>query len=148
MAAVFVQTTGGDLFKRKSGSGSHLIKIPSIDSLVSSQGLAVYDTVAVQLGETIQYFLTFDDVIKYIHFGKAVGNITVGGTMFSTCSGELPGLSTLLEGISQLRGKETTITVGGAGFTAVMTNVNITLVAEPDTMAMFQVVFSIVNHNL
>ncbi len=148
MPATFINLSGGDLFKRRGGGASHLVKIPGIDSLIGASGLAIYDSISVQLGETIQYFLTFDDVIKFIHFGKGVGNITVGGTLFSDCTGDVPGLSMLFSSFQGIRGKELTVTVGQQSFTSVVTNVNINLVSEPDTMAAFQVVFSIVNHNM
>jgi hypothetical protein len=148
MPATFINTSGGDLFKRQSGGASHLVQIPSIDSVVGSGGLAVYDSISVQLGETIQYFLTFDDVIKFIHFGKGIGNITASGTLFSNCQGDIPGLAQLFGAFQGLRGQQTVVTVGEQGFTAVVTNVNVNIVAEPDTMAAFQVVFSIVNHNM
>ena len=90
MGAVFVSLKGGDIFKNTPGS--HLIKVPKIDNILGKSGLALYTQVSVQLAETLQYFLTFDDVIKFIHFGKGLGNITAEGILFSDCSGTIPGL--------------------------------------------------------
>jgi hypothetical protein len=148
MAAVFVNLGGGDIFKRKAGSGSAIVSVPALDSMMQSSMLAIYTEVSVQLGETIQYFLTFDDVIKYIHFGKGLGNITVGGMLFSDCSGNLPGMSSFFSSFSSLRGVKTDITLGGKAFTCVVTAANLTITGEPDTTAMFQLVFSVVNHTL
>jgi hypothetical protein len=148
MAATFYSAGGNDLFKRQTGGASSVLTIPTLDGIVGSSGLAIYSDVTLQLGETIQYFLTFDDVIKYVHFGKGVGNITVNGILFSDCSGSMPGASRFLQAFSSLRGKSQQITLGGQTFTVVVTNCNLTLVAEPDFMANFQMVFSVVDHQL
>ena len=148
MAATFITLQGNDVFKA-TGSASHLINIPSLDDIVGKSGLAIYTDVSVQIGETIQYFMTFDDVIKFIHFGKGIGQIGVSGILFSDCQGQMPGLQQFFStAISQLRGKPTDITVGGTTFTTTMTTAQVNIVAEPDTMAQFQVSFSIVNHTL
>jgi hypothetical protein len=148
MAATFVNIGDNDLFQRKAGNASHLVKIPSIDDVMGKSGLALYTDVTLQLGETIQYFLTFDDVIKFIHFGKAVSNIMVSGILFSDCSSDIVGLPKMMGAISALRGQETKITFGSKVFTSVLSNVNISIIGEPDTMANFQAVFSVVNHDL
>lgn len=147
MGAVFVTVQGGDIFKGVPGI-SHLIKVPKIDDILGQSGLALYTQVSVQLGETLQYFLTFDDVIKFIHFGKGLGNIVADGIMFSERNGDLPGLPQFFQAFSSLRGKKETITVGGEAFTVVIASASITAIGEPDTMAYFQAVFSIVDHQL
>ena len=100
------------------------------------------------MGETLQYFLTFDDVIKFIHFGKGLGNIVADGIMFSERHGDLPGLPQFFQDFSSFRGKKETITVGVEAFTVVISSANITAIGEPDTMAYFQAVFTIVDHQL
>lgn len=147
MAATFYSLTSGDIFS-SGGGATHLISIPSVDSIVTPTGIAIYDNVTIQVGETIQYFLTFDDVIKYIHFGKGVGSVTAEGTMYSDCIGNLPGLSRFTSAVSALRGQTTTISLGGAGFTVVMTQASISITGEPLTSAKFNFTFSIVNHGL
>jgi len=147
MGAVFVNLKGGDVFKNVPGV-SHLIKVPKIDDILGESGLAMYTQVTVQLGETLQYFLTFDDVIKFIHFGKGLGNITAEGILFSKCSGDIPGLPKFFQAFGGLRGKKETITVGGTAFTVVISSASVSTIGEPDTMAHFQAVFSIVDHQL
>jgi len=147
MAATFYQGSG-DVFKRGTGGASSILTIPSLDAIIGQSGLAVYSDVTLQLGETIQYFLTFDDVIKYIHFGKGVGNITANGTLFSDCSQNLPGASQYLSAFSSLRGTTQQITMGGQTFTVVVTNANLTMLSEPDFMGNFQMSFSVVDHHL
>lgn len=147
MGAAFVSLKGGDVFKNTPGA-SHLIKVPKIDGILGKSGLALYTQVSVQLGETLQYFLTFDDVIKFIHFGKGLGNITAEGILFSNCSGDIPGMPQFFQAFSGLRGKKETITVGGTAFTVVISSASVTAIGDPDTMAYFQAVFSIVDHQL
>ena len=148
MAATYYTAQGGDIFQRQTGGADSLIYVPMLDSMIGESGLAVYTEVSVQLGETIQYFLTFDDVIKFIHFGKGLGSIIVNGTLFSDCSSNMPGLQMYFSGFSALRGQQTEITIGGRAFTVVVSNANLTIMGEPDTMAQFQMVFSVVNHNM
>jgi hypothetical protein len=147
MAAVFVTLKGGDVFKTVAGV-SHLIKVPKIDDILGKTGLALYTQVNVQLAETLQYFLTFDDVIKFIHFGKGLGNIVVEGMMFSKRDSDIPGIPKFFQAFSALRGKKETITIGSEAFTVVIASANITLVGDPDTMAMFQIVFTVIDHKL
>ena len=147
MPAAFVRTGSGDIFK--SGGGSdHLVSVPYVDEIIGAGGLAVYDTVSVQLGETIQYFLTFDDVIKFIHFGKGVGAVTAEGTMYSTCDGSLPGAAGFAQAVSALRGKATYLTVGNVVVAATLTNAQLSISSQPDTMAHFIFNFAVVNHQL
>jgi hypothetical protein len=147
MAASFLALSRTDMFY-SGGAATYLLGIPAVDALLSNVGLALYDSVTLQIGETIQYFLTFDDVIKYIHFGKGVGTITVEGTMFSDCDGYLPGFAIFNNGVSALRGKTQVVSLGGRAFTVIMTNAAINVVGEPLTSAKFTFTFSIVNHSL
>jgi len=104
--------------------------------------------VSLQLSETIQYFLSFDDVIKFIHFGKGVGALVVDGTLFGDCYGSIPGLNKFRSALSELRGKEQRVTLGGMVVVAIMTQAQVNLVGDPDTMAQFNFTFSIVDHGL
>jgi len=148
MAATYYTAQGGDLFQRGTGGASSLVSIPALDGIIGESGLAIYSDVTVQLGETLQYFLTFDDVIKFIWFGKGLGDITVNGVLFSDCTGDLPGASQYFQAFGSLRGESTQITVGSQTFTAIVSNANLSIMAEPDTMAQFQLVFSVVDHQL
>jgi len=148
MPAAFFTLGSNDLFQQSSGYGQSLISIPEVDNIIGSNGLAIYNNVGLQLSETIQYFLTFDDVIKFIHFGKGVGTLTAEGTLFSDCYGNIPGISKFRSAISALRGKEQKIDIGGIVVTAVMTASQVNIVGDPDTMAQFSFNFSVVNHSL
>lgn len=148
MAAAFMTLEQGDLFKSGAGGAQSLISIPQVDSIVGQGGLAIYSSVSLQLSETIQYFLTFDDVIKFMHFGKGIGTVTVEGILFSDCSGDLPGMSRVSSAISGLRGQPQVLVIGKIPVAAVMTNVQINITGEPDTMGSFIFTFSVVNHIL
>lgn len=146
MSAVLVAHGGKDMFKT-GGSASHMLHIPAVQSIVSSQGgIAMYNTVSVKLSETIQYFLTFDDVIKVIHFGKAVGALNVEGTLFSDCSGNIPGLKNFTAAFYALRGKVVPAVIGSFALKVIMTDAQVTVIGHPDTLADFSFQFSIVNH--
>lgn len=147
MPATFFTLDQDDVFQ-STGSADAMIKIPKVDDIVGEEGLALYSSVGLQIGETIQYFLTFDDVIKFIHFGKGLGNITVEGIMYCSCDGDIPGISNFSTAISALRGKEQDISIGSIAVTAIMTSAQINIMSDPDTMAQFIFNFSIVNHTL
>ena len=147
MAAIFMNTTKNDLFH--SGGTANPIYIPKVEELVDNNSmLALYTQVSTQLNETIQYFLTFDDVIKVIHFGKGLGTITAEGIMYSDCDGEIPGFDTFKKAVSDLRGEVVEAVIGPMTLTVIMTSVQVTLVPDPTTMAHFTYSFSIVNHDL
>ena len=147
MAATFITLERGDIFKSGGGAQS-MIRIPSVDGIIGKSGLAIYNTVSFRLGETIQYFLTFDDIIKYIHFGKGLGSLTVEGTMFSDCDGNIPGMSKFQQAIRSLRGKGQILVVGNVAMAGIMTDVQLSVTSDPDTMANFVFNYSIVNHLL
>lgn len=152
MPGVFINLSDKDVFKN-GGKAQHLVKIPEVDKIVEagSGGAALYNNVSMQLGETMQFFLTFDDVIKFIHFGKALGSVTVEGTIFCDCKNDLPRLKKLAKAITALRGKEKKILLGEGGvitMTAVMTSVQLNIVGDPSTMANFVFNFAVVDHLL
>jgi phosphotransferase system IIA component len=147
MPATFITLSKQDIFQ-SGGAADAFIDIPGVRNIISKDSLAVYNTISVQLGETIQYFLTFDDVIKYIHFGKGLGTLTVEGMLFSDCDANIPGLKKYKQAFSLLRGEQIDITILPMVLTCVMTGSQFTILSEPDTMAQFAFSFSIVNHTL
>jgi hypothetical protein len=148
MPAAFFSLGANDVFKQNIGNGQALVTIPEVDKIVERDGLAIYNNVSLQLSETIQYFLSFDDVIKFIHFGKGVGALVVDGTLFGDCYGNIPGLNKFRAAVTELRGEEQIVTIGGMVVTAIMTQAQVSLVGDPDTMAQFNFTFSIVDHGL
>ena len=144
-AFYFKSQKDGELFKQ--GGGAQIVKIPAVDNIVGEDGLAVYSSVSFQVNETIQYFLAFDDIIKFIHFGKAVGNVTAEGIMYCDCTGDIPGLSYATSAISALRGNAVELHLGGYIVTGVLNSATITALADQDTFGQFSFNFAIVNHS-
>lgn len=148
MPASFITFPGNDLFG-SGGSASHLVKIPAVDGVIGKAGLAIYDTVTFKFNDTIQYFLTFDDVIKYIFFGKGVGDIGVSGTLYCNQSGDLPGLNQLGGAIAKLRGKDVKLQLGSITVTAVLTSAEVSASSESlDTTGHFNFNFAMIDHSL
>lgn len=141
----FYFKNGEEIFGQ--GGGAQIVKIPVIDGIVGEEGLAVYSNVSFQINETLQYFLAFDDVIKFIHFGKGVGNVTAEGIMYCDCSGDLPGLSKATSAIGALRGEAVELTLGGYTVTGVLTTATIAAMADQDTFGQFSFSFAIVDHS-
>lgn len=141
----FYFKNGGELFGQ--GGGAQIVKIPSVDAIVGEGGLAVYSNVSFQVNETLQYFLAFDDVIKFIHFGKGVGNVTAEGILYCDCSGNLPGLSKATSAIGALRGSAVQLSLGGYTVTGVLTTATIAAMADQDTFGQFSFSFAIVDHS-
>jgi hypothetical protein len=145
MPAAFFNLQNRDVFTN-GGGASHLLKIEAIEALVSREGLSIYNSITVQMADTIQYFLTFDDVIKYIHFGKGLGTMVVEGMMFCNTDGTVPGIAKFSAAVNKLRGTPIKFGLGpDTVLTVVMTNAQISIVAEPDTMGQFSFHFAIVN---
>lgn len=144
MPAFYFKGGGNDMFAQ--GGGAQIVKIPAVDDIVGGSGLAVYSNVSFQVNETLQYFLAFDDVIKFIHFGKGVGNVTAEGILYCDCSGGLPGLSRATSAIGSLRGKLVELTLGGYTVAGIFTSATITAMADQDTFGQFSFSFAIVNH--
>jgi hypothetical protein len=148
MPAHFFRYSGGDLFRTSGGGGAHLVNIPGVNSLIGGGGMAIYTNVSIQLSETIQYFLTFDDMIKYIHFGKGVGSVTAEGIMYCNCSGNVPGAAMFGSIYAGLRGSPQMIVIGSTAVKGVLTGAEMSIISEPDTMAQFSYTFAIVDHQL
>lgn len=144
MPAFYFKNKDDELFKQ--GGGAQLVKIPAVDRIVGENGLALYSSVSFQVNETVQYFLAFDDVIKFIHFGKAVGAVTAEGIMYCDCSGDIPGLPWATSAVGDLRGLAVELTLGTYVVTGTLTSATITALADQDTFGQFSFTFAIVNH--
>jgi hypothetical protein len=145
MPAFYFKANKSEIFSQ--GGGAHLVRIPAVDDIVGDEGLALYTSVSFQMNETVQYFLAFDDVIKFIHFGKAVGNVTAEGTLYCDQEGNLPGLSKATAAIGRLRGQAVKLTIGNYVVVGIFTSATITAAADQDTFGQFVFNFAIVNHS-
>ncbi len=147
MGALYYQySPGKELFKQQVGISP--VKVDVIDSLVGKANMAIYTDITAQINETIQFFLTFDDLVKYFHFGKGLGSISISGMIFSNCEGSMPGLTKMYSILGQNRGKLITVSFGSMWFQGVMTSVSTSIVGEPDTIASFNIQLAVTNHGL
>lgn len=115
--------------------------------------MAIITNVSLQNNETLQFFLSFDDLISYMYFGKGLGMATINGMLFSDCDGALPGLdnkesTSLFDTISSIRGKPVVISYGHVSFTGILVSYNINTLAEPDVMADFQLNIQLIDSTL
>ena len=150
MATIFhYNTQGADIFK---GGISVLsaVRIQFLQSLFENpNNLCVVTDLGIQNSETIQFFLTFDDMINWFYFGKGMGSMTIRGLLLTSDGGTPPGLLLLLsEGMSQLRGQQVSVSVGNATFVGVMSNFSLNLTQDPAPMVEFQINLNIVHHTL
>ena len=148
MAAVFIANDRDGIFQQ-GFSTAPFVSIDALDSLVGAESnLIIYTDIAVQTNEVVQYFLTFDDVIRYIHFGKGLGSLVVNGLMFSDCDSSVPGTTQFYTMIRQYRGKKVTLSMGSFTCSAILNVSSASIVGEPDTMVNFSLQLAIVESNL
>jgi len=148
MAAIFYQyNPDKSIFK----GGLHVnttIRVPFLNALVGTNGLAIINEVSVSNSDTVQYFMSFDDLISYFYFGKGLGSITISGTMFTNCDGYAPGVDIFYNQIARFRGKEVPISFGNAVFTGVINSFQTSAQAEPAGTIEFAIGLTIINHTL
>lgn len=144
MSAYFYTYRGNDIFQTAQSDGS-IVAIDFLDQVVGPDNLIMYDSIGVQTSEIIQYFLTFDDVIDYLHFGKGLGNVIVNGTIFSDCDENLPGVNALYDAFGAVRGKTVKVSFGSYAAVAVVVNSSVNVVPDPATMAPFSITLNIIS---
>jgi hypothetical protein len=146
MPASFV-SGGGGIFGR-GGGAQGLVAIPAVDNIVGRGNIAVYDSVSVQINDTIQFFLTFDDVVKYVFFGKGIGSVVAEGTMYSKCGGGIPGLNACAAAVGTLRGQRALVSLGGFAVKAIFTSAQVSVISEPDIMGRFVFNMAAIDHHM
>ena len=131
MAAIFYNIPNSDNAIFKGGiSVNTSVSIPGLDNLINSNDMLVINEFTIMNKDTIQYFLTFDDLISYFYFGKGLGTISVNASLFSQCPSNigpnLPsdfrGLSEVMQLIQEKRGMPWEIYFGGIRFDAVLSS--------------------------
>lgn len=160
MAAIFLtlNPTNHTLFK--SGMAiNNSVQIPFLSSLIgqtnqvsqnAQTGILIVTEVQVQNRDTVQYFLTFDDVISYFYFGKGLGTLSISGMVFSDCNNYFGGLSSLTNQIGRIRGTTQAISFGNVVFSAVLSA--FTLRSSSDVGSLnyieFNLQMDIIDHSL
>jgi hypothetical protein len=121
MAAIFyIPTTNENTLFKNNMQVNTAVSVPFLFDLVGPLGFLIVSEVTVQNRDTIQYFLTFDDLISYFYFGKGLGTISINGLMFSDCNGYFRGLNMFNNMISRIRGSVQNISFGNAVFSGVI----------------------------
>ena len=144
MAAFFYTYNNNDIFQTIASAGS-IVSIDFLDNVVNADNYLIYSSVRVDTSEIIQYFLTFDDVIDYFHFGKGLGNVIVSGIIFADCEQNLPGVSALYDAFGGVRGKDVKVSFGAYSCSAVVVNSSIEIVGDPTTMGNFTITLNIIS---
>ena len=157
MAAIFYDTgKAGDIF-RSNMQAPDIVQIDFLQSLLTTpqlqSAMIVLSNVEVSNNETVQFFMTFDDVVQYFYFGKGIGQITVNGTIFSNfdsgCNEQMPGIQLLYKAIGTVRGQKVLVSFGTGGptFQGVITSFRTSLSPEPVLVADFSISISVVDHS-
>jgi hypothetical protein len=147
MAALFYNnfTSDNTLFKDGIRYVS-AVSLPFMRGLIgNSYAPIIVTSVGVQNRDTIQYFLTFDDVIHYFFFGKGLGNVAIQGVVLSNCDGDVnPGLNNLYNMLRGIRGTEVLISLGYFAFSAILSDFSTNTVADPVLMSEFTLNLNII----
>lgn len=148
MAAIFYNYSDDNMFKNSVSSGAAPISTNLFEDLQNENMLCIISQISITHNDVVQFFMTFDDFIHHYYFGKGVGSISISGMIFTNCQGGMPGLLAFYQRIANVRGKEVIMSTPGVTFTGVLLDCNVTMVAEPETMASFTANFAMVNSNL
>lgn len=132
----------------------HGIVIPFLEDLINSNSMLIVNEVTIQNRDTVQYFLTFNDVVSWFYFGKGLGSLSISGLLLSKCdgdgAGQFPGIQDLYNRIGTIRGKAQTIYFGGFSFTCVLSNYTFRANADEASVNMidFNLQMEIVDHQI
>lgn len=149
MAALFYSpvTTGSTIFRNglQVNTSMHL---PFLNNLLGGIGWLVVTEVTIQNRDTIQYFLTFDDLISYFYFGKGLGSITINGILFSDCDGYFRGANSFTSLMSNIRGTTQNVSFGNAVFKGVVSSFTVRASAEEGNCVEFNLQMDVIDHSL
>ena len=117
------------------------VKLEFLEDLVTQENLTVITEMSIQAAETVQFFLTFDDVINWFYFGKGLGTMTIQGLILTGANKDA-GLHTFLnESMGKMRGKSVQASVGNIVFTGVLTNFSLNFTQDPAPLVAFSLSF-------
>lgn len=148
MAAIFYNLGDDKVIFKGGFTVNTSVRIPFLNNLIGANALTIITSVSVQNNDTIQFFLTFDDLISYFYFGKGLGNITVSGKIFSSCDGSMPGIDIFYNQVGAFRGRTVAISFGNAVFSGVITSFSTGAQADPDNTVDFSITLNVINHSL
>jgi hypothetical protein len=118
--------------------------------------------VSIQNKDTVQYFLTFNDLVTFFYFGKGLGSLSISGLIAGSCltsssqfsyngPTNYPGVDQLMNVIgNQLRGKSQQITFGNTTFWCVLSSFSFKASSESSAINFveYNLQFEIVDHTL
>lgn len=143
MAAFFQANSQSDIFNSSVSYSSPCST--AFDGVGNSLGLITSVSFGTQ--ESTQFFLTFDDIINYIYFGRGLGQINVTGIALPTCNYSLPALSAFFNVVKSNRGKIMTVSISGVGaVSGPLITSNCSITGEPTTMGEFSASMAMTNH--
>lgn len=152
MAAIFYKyrDTGNTIF-RASIPVAPNVYISFLDDMVGESGFMIINEVVWQHRDTVQYFLTFDDLISFFYFGKGLGTVNVSGTLFCDCNGNWFNLNQLLARIGGVRGRIVPgLSFANVMFDGVLSSFTVRASADPNNIHAvdFSLQFDIINSSL
>ncbi len=147
MAAFFYDFGNGRDMFRNGLTINLAIRIPFLSDMLEEQAHAIITDVSIVNNDTVQYFLTFDDVISYFYFGKGLGTISIGGLILTDCENYQPGIDVFYNSISEVRGKPVTVSFGAYTFTGVISSFEANAESEFQSTN-FRVTLAIIDHSL
>lgn len=151
MAAIFYNLTQDKAVFKSGFPYLTPVSVDFLSEIINEDSMVIITTIGIHNNDTIQFFLSFDDLISHLYFGKGLGAITINGILFSDCDGVIPGLGKkgLYEAISTKRGKKVKVScAGGATFTGIIVSFNTNTMAEPDVMTEFQITIQVIDQTL
>ena len=155
MAAIFYNIANTDSTIFRGGlTVNNSVTIPLLTDLIGPDSMIVINEVTMQNRETIQYFLTFDDLVSYFYFGKGLGSVSISGSIFSDCgdndSDNFNGIDDLILAIEDNRGLTWKVIYGTSVFTAVLSSFTLRSNANDMTMNIvdFSLQMEIIDHDL
>jgi len=137
-----------DIFRQGLSSGAVPAKMDLFSDLVSKENLLIITSVSIVTAETNQFFMTFDDMIHFYHFGKGVGQIAIAGMIFGDCDGSFPGAKAFYDAVMEARGTEQICSAGGNTFTGVLTDSTVEYLSDPITYVQFSANFAMTDNSL
>ena len=159
MAAYYFTNNGNDVFKMVPIVSNVNLQFlsnfvnnsatPFVDSFsTGSPGALIISEVLFQNKDTIQYFLTFDDLITYFYFGKGLGSMSISGSIIADCQGNWSLLNSFMAYLGTLRGKQIgnvydglnasnntgSLSIGGVSFVGVLSSFTVKSNTDPNSL--------------
>jgi hypothetical protein len=146
--AIFYKNKGGMNVLPYNQATTLPIEMNLLDALEAENLVSIITDIQINLRDTNQFFMSFDDKIHHYHFGKGLGSIAVQGLILPNCDGELPGVDRLFQNIGLMRGTDHELSIANTTFTVVFVDSTITYSGDPMTNAVFQINFAVIDHSL